>query len=148
MPSGAVPGTKDGCVGDAKSENMGVSAENVVTDDIMGDPGTSVSPAEDAGLCGGDTPAESRRVRRGAFAGAPPSCATESCIAVSSGKSPGLGFESLGSRPSLQALRIRLAFHLAYTIFCIVSLPGLPQALTRPKKVAAASNVFAVVLDC
>lgn len=39
---------------------------------------------------------------------------------------------------------MRAAFHLAYLIFCCVSVSGGPQMLTRLRKVKAASNVLAV----
>ena len=79
----------------------------------------------------------------------PPSIWTSGSFGSSSGccsTSWGFGFDSLGSLPSFSALAILAAFHFAYLIFCCVSWSGLPQMLTRWKKVAAASKVVAVCL--
>lgn len=56
------------------------------------------------------------------------------------------GFDSLGSRPSFMARRMRAAFHFANLIFFWVSSSRGVKTLMSWKKVAAASNVSAVWL--
>lgn len=57
-----------------------------------------------------------------------------------------LGFVSFGSFPSLIALAIRTAFHLANLILAWISASGVPHILTSSRKVAEAWNVSAVCL--
>lgn len=57
-----------------------------------------------------------------------------------------MGFDSLGSVPSLIALRIRAAFHLENTIFFCISSSMGSHILRSWKNVAAASKVSAVCL--
>lgn len=78
-------------------------------------------------------------------------CAASSSGTPSSSSSAGassscLGFDSLGSRPSFIARRMRAAFHFANLIFFCVSSSGGPQTDVSWKKAAAASNVSAVCL--
>lgn len=86
------------------------------------------------------------------LSGTPPKACTSGSLGSrgcksTSGSGSGLGFDSLGSFPSLIAFTIRTAFHFAYLIFACASCEGSPHMLSNSKNVAAARNVSAVCLS-